>query len=133
MPRSIRDFLQQSLAVSIAGPLVGMVAFFALQPGLLFFAIFALPLVFAATYAVGLVPAFLTSVVLFLARPRFGKLVTVLVTAAAAALFATIWVIWMFPGRHGQAPNVRVFIAAVSAGASLIFSVPKWDAKSASS
>src|SRR5690349_4637082 len=116
MPRSVRALLQQSLAISVAAPLVGMVVFFAIWPGLLVFAVFAAPFVFAATYAVGFVPAFLTSLVLFFARPRLGRLMRVEVTAAAASLFATTWVLWMFPGPHGLAPNVPIFIPTVSAG-----------------
>jgi hypothetical protein len=130
MPRGTLAFLQHSLAISVVGPLVGLVAFFFIAPGLLFFALLALPFAFAAAYSVGLVPAFLTSIVLFLARRHFGKLMTVVITAVAAALFATIWVLWVFPGPHHQARSFLVFIAAVSAGTSLIFSIPKWDADS---
>lgn len=126
MTRGALAFLQHSLAVSVAGPLVGMVLFFVIAPGMLV-TLFWLPLVLLAAFQIGLVPAFLTSIVLFFARTRLERIWTVLVTAVAAAVFGAIWTYWLLPDLRDH--SLLMSITAVSAAASIVFSVPKWDGR----
>ena len=131
MRRAVLDFLKQSLAMSLAGPLVGLIVLIAIQPGLLALAAltFTLPFLVLGAWAVGSVPAFLTSIVLYFARSRLDKISTVLVSAGAAAGFGATWVYWIGHGRPGYSSEFIMFVAPVSAAASLMFSVPKWDAR----
>lgn len=131
MPRGVVDFLKQSLAISLAGPLVGLIVLIAIRPGLLALAAltFTLPFLVLGAWAVGSVPAFFTSIVLYFVRSRIKWLPTVFVTAVAAAGFGATWVYWIGNGRDGYSSDFPVFVAALSAAASLMFSVPKWDAR----
>lgn len=126
MPRGTLVFLQHSLAVSVAGPLVGMVLFFVILPGMLVTLIF-LPLVLLGAYQIGLVPAFLTSIVLFFTRTRLKRSLAVVVTALAAAAFGAVWTYWVIP--VGKDHRLHITIIGVAAAASLFFSIPKWDGR----
>jgi hypothetical protein len=126
MPRGTMAFLQHTLTVSVAGPLVGTGLVFLVVPGMLVTVIF-LPFVLLGAYQVGLVPAFLTSIVLFFARMRLRKPMAVLVSAVAAAMFGAIWTYWIIP--VGMNHHLHWTIIAISAAASLFFSIPKWDGR----
>ena len=126
MPRGTIAFIQHSLAVSVAGPLAGMVLYFVIAPGMLVTLVF-LPVVLLGAYQIGLIPAFLTSIVLFFARTRLKRSLAVLVTAIAAATFGAIWAYWMFPVDTDHRLHMK--ISVVSAAASLMFSIPKWDGR----
>jgi hypothetical protein len=126
MPQNIPAFFVHSLAVSVAGPLVGVVLFFVVMPSMLWTLIF-LPLVLLGAYQIGLIPAFLTSIVLFFARTHLKRPLAALVTAIAAATFGAAWVYWLVP--VGQNHSLHITLIAVSAAASLFFSVPKWDGR----
>jgi hypothetical protein len=127
----IADFLKQSLAISVGGPLAGLLVVIAVRPGLLVLAAFTftLPFMVLGAWFVGSVPAFFTSVVLYFARSRLGRLSTVLVTAVAAAGFGAAWTLVIFHDAHGQSIRFAAVVAALSAASSLTFSVPKWDAR----
>jgi hypothetical protein len=127
----VANFLKQSLAISVAGPMVGLIVVIVIRPGLVALAALTLTLPFLVlgAWVVGSVPAFFTSIVLYFARSRLGRLSTVLVTASAAAGFGAAWTLFAFRDAHGQPANFPIFIAALSAAASLMFSVPKWDAR----
>jgi hypothetical protein len=132
MPHTASAFFKQLAAGSLGGPMVGLLLFIAIKPQLLFLAALfvALPLMILSAYVLGLIPSMATSIVLFFARTRLGKPVTVIVTAIAASVFATLWCLAIGTGSHahGQA-TFLMFIAAVAAASSLAFTIPEWDAR----
>jgi hypothetical protein len=127
------NFWKLALAMSVGGPIVGLLMVMVVRPGILAFAAltFTLPFLVLGAYVFGLVPAFLTSVVFYFAGARVGRFATALITAVAAAGFTAAWLYWLLHHAHGQQPRYDPYMAAIAATASLVFSLPKWDAREA--